>query len=111
MTPALPSLHRVPWGEFPDFNGTMECSDSQPSIPRHFVSFARRYRRVPTVRSRARGVHTRTGLGFGHPVSLTGSSLVIDGDDWASRVPVQPQYVHALLSDPGGTSTPGPDFL
>ena len=41
---SLRSLHGVPWGGFPRFLGTMECSDSWPPFPPRFVSFAWRYR-------------------------------------------------------------------
>ncbi len=40
---AAPSLHRVPWGRFPDFTGTMGGSDFRTSIPPRFVAFTQRY--------------------------------------------------------------------
>ena len=38
----LPSAG-FPWGGFPDFDGTMERSDSLPPVPPRFVGFAWRY--------------------------------------------------------------------
>ena len=54
MTPAPPSLRRIPWGGFPGFIGTMGRSDSLSPVPLRFVSFAPRYHRAPS-RSLPRG--------------------------------------------------------
>jgi hypothetical protein len=44
MITTSPFLHRVSRGAgFPGFNGTTRCSESRPSFPPYFVSFAWRY--------------------------------------------------------------------
>ena len=43
-----PSLHRVPWGEFPCFTGNMRYSDSLSPIPPRSVAFAQQYQLVET---------------------------------------------------------------
>ena len=43
-----PSLHRVPWGEFPCFTGNMRYSDSLSPIPPRSVAFAQQYHLVET---------------------------------------------------------------
>lgn len=67
-----------PRGEFPRFVGTMRCSDSLSPIPDRLRFLALRYRLHPEAE------YNRV-----------------------SQVPGEPLCAHALLSDPGGTSTPG----
>ena len=99
----LPSLHRVPRGGFPCFNGTIQHSDFLPVISSGFVAFAFRYH--PS----ARLFRSRRGAGA---VSVAGRGVVI-------RVPLpgflsvemtgpprflgDPPCPHAMVSDPGGT--------
>jgi hypothetical protein len=42
---SLRSLHRVAWGRFPCFTGTMRSSDVSPSVPRPSLTLAARYLR------------------------------------------------------------------
>src|SRR5262249_51194475 len=90
---------RGPSGWFPRFLGTTKHSDFLPPLPRHFVSFASRYRRcalgfVPAVTRR-----NRCGPGV---VNRNPQHRLIDGDDRTSHVPGGPHYERAPFFDPGG---------
>ena len=98
LAPAGPS------GRFPAFTATTGCSESLPSVPSCFVSFAWRYRPVPVVRSRRCRPPPpgRGSLGRGFPNHCSDG-----GDGRASQVPGGPSRAHALLCDPGGILEPG----
>jgi hypothetical protein len=82
-------------------------SDSPPSFPPHFVSFAWRYHRAPIVRlSSARSTRLAEAGGFRVRQPLW-PLLESGGDDWASHVPGGSSRAYALLCDPGGTDSPG----
>ncbi len=53
MVRSTASLHRVPWGGFPDFRSTISGLRSSPSIPPRFVAFAQRYLPLPLFAPRA----------------------------------------------------------
>ena len=80
--PASPSLHRVPWDEFPGFSGSTRGSDSRATTPPRFV--------------------------FLHLAVLrTSQGSTMRRVDRVSWVPGGPPCTRALLSDPGGSATPG----
>jgi len=86
---------------FPGFTGTMERSDSRPSFPSHFVSFARRL--LPRAPVFVTPTKPDAGLGpgvfgSGHPSAACGYR---GGDGRASQVPGEPSCAYALFSDPG----------
>ncbi len=87
---------RGPLGWFPRFVGTMRNSDFSSSVPRHFVSFVRRYRHrlVCSLRAFASPI-ARPGL------VERGSARIRDGNDEISQVPVRPSVFAPSLSDPG----------
>lgn len=98
---ASPSLHRVPWGKFPCFLGTMRRSDFLLPISLSSVSFAQGYRcpLVSLLPCKHSGKLTRSsgvGLRFPRPG-------IFNGDNRTSQVPGEPIYQRALLLDPGGT--------
>lgn len=92
------------WIRFPRFLGTMERSDFLSPISSRFVSFTIGYHRP----SGLFAPHTRAdGSGVGLGLFLRAPQpLFSGGDGRISQVPGKPQCLHALLSDPGGTSTP-----
>ena len=92
--------------EFPGFSGTMERSDSRPSVPAHFVAFARRLPpRAPVfVAPHKPGAGLGPGVfGSGHPQSLSLSRRRRSGvpSSWGTPIPVCP--VH---STPAGLRAP-----
>jgi len=95
VTPAPPSLSRVPGGEFPDFLGTVRRSDSRSSVPPRFVAFAWRYPRCARASlPRTRAPVTREP----GPLCSGGPSRFEAGDDRVSQVPGDPISVRMPCS-------------
>ncbi len=107
MSPASPSLRRVPWGRFPGFIGTMlALTPRRPSRELGLPCLALTMR-CPTLCS-----HRVTDTFAGGPGRLgqpAPTRLLLHGDDGASQVPGEPQCASALLYDPGGGPDPGHD--
>lgn len=101
---APPSLHRVPSGyEFPCFAGTMRCSDTLPSIPPHFVSFAWRYPCCTRSSLPSRRVR-QDGPGVDHPVPRPGLAVETAG---SPRFLENPSVHTPCSPTPAGPNTPG----
>ncbi len=103
--PDIPFPPRGPCSGSPASLVHMRRYDSLPPVPLRFVSFAKT---VPCRASRSllpAGAHRGKARRVGHPVSLSGMLprrwQGLPGS-W-----VNPDGVHALLSDPGGPSVPG----
>jgi len=93
------------WVRFPRFSGIMGRSDFLSPFSSRFVSFTIGYHRPSVLFA----PHTRAdGPGVGLGLFLRAPQpLFSGGDGRTSQVPGKPQCLHALLSDPGGTSAPG----
>ncbi len=107
--PDVPFPPRGPMGRFPRFIGTMKRYDSLPPVPPRFVSFtwavpcgARRSLRPVSGATRVGQESWSPGLLFFPPGIGARRWQGLPGS-W-----VNPDGVHALLSDPGGSSVPGP---
>ena len=89
--------------KFPGFPGTMERSDSRPSVPTRFVSFAGRLPlRAPVFAPAKPDAGLGPGvLGQAAPRACRYRS----GDGRASQVPGESSCAYALFSDPGRTAT------
>src|ERR1019366_4743086 len=89
--------------KFPGFPGTMERSDSRPSVPTRFVSFAGRLPLRAPVFAPAK---PDAGLGPGVLGQATPRACRYrSGDGRASQVPGESSCTYALFSDPGRTAT------
>ena len=94
-----------PSGRFPGLSGNMGCSDSQPSIPPHFVSFAWRYQGCALC-----------SLPWAQDAARHGPGYLISGDptrSFALEMTGPPRFLgnplaRALLYDPGGTRNARP---
>ncbi len=95
---------RGPAGRFPRFTGPTGRSDSLPLVPSRSVP--RRATVPPCAPPFAPIGVQRARRGPGASSTGAPSGLRAE-DDRASQVPGEPYCAHALLFDPGGTSTPG----
>ena len=99
-----PSLHRVAWGRFPCFRGTMRSSDVSRSVPRCSLALAARYLRwMLGFAPQAGASLTALWPGPWSPVDPPG---MCRRRRETSQVPGEPLCMRAPLYDPGGPTRP-----